>query len=141
MIMRDFLVKIARNGKGIFTRKTFPVNERVFEIKGNRVTRYEDEVIDEIICVNAIRFSMQYYLSPEGEVANYLNHSCEPNTKIMKKKKLYLVAISNIAKDIELVFDYSTITAQDDNWTTDCNCGIYDCRRVVQKFSKLPVKL
>ena len=114
----------------------------LFEIKGTFLTCYEDEKIDEEIRNNTFRFDENLFLSPEGEIANFVNHSCEPNTKIVKNNnKLFLVAILDIHKGEELVFDYSTILASDDVWTMKCNCGTLNCRTIVKKFINLPKQI
>ena len=135
-------VKQARNGKGVFAKKNFKNDSTLFEVKGTFLTCFEDEIIDDHIRDNTFRFDKDLFLSPEGEIANYANHSCVPNAKVVKKnKKLYLVAIADIQKGEEVVFDYSTIIAADDVWSMNCNCGTDNCRSVVKRFTLLPKTL
>lgn len=135
-------VKKARNGKGIFVKKNYKAGSTLFKIKGTFLTCFEDEEMEEEIRNNTFRFDEKHYLSPEGEIANFANHSCVPNAKVVKKNNaLYLVAITDIQKREEVVFDYSTILARDDVWTMRCNCGTAECRKEVRRFKTLPVAL
>ena len=82
------------------------------------------------------------YISPEGELGDFLNHSCRPNTYIKKiNSVLYVVALNNIFSGDEVFFDYSTIIADDDIWEMQCNCDESTCRGIVSQFSRLPKKL
>ncbi len=137
--MKDFEVRDSRNGRGVFTLKNFVSEDVLFQITGKLISCDIDEDIDETIRANAIRFDEDMYISPEGKLGNFLNHSCNPNIKILKnKEKLFVVAIKDIHPQDEVVFDYSTITAPDDVWSMKCNCGSSICRGVVRKFDSLP---
>lgn len=140
--MEGVKVKKSRNGKGLFAVKDFDKQDTLLEIKGVLIFCYEEDDLDEKTRSNTIRFDGEMYLSPKGELGDFVNHSCEPNSKIFKNKgKLYLVAIKNIAKGEEITFDYSTIIASDDFWTMKCNCGSTTCRGTIGQFKKLPKKL
>lgn len=137
-----FEVKKARNGKGVFLKDTVKAGTVLFQIRGTFLTCFEDEEIDEEIRNNTFRFDENLFLSPEGEIANFVNHSCLPNAKVVKKDNaLYMVSITAISKGEEVVFDYSTILARDDVWTMKCNCGSSQCRKNVRQFRKLPTSL
>jgi SET domain-containing protein len=135
----NFLVKKSRNGKGVFAMKDFAANEILFEIKGELLSGYIDEEIEDKVRDNMIRFDADYYISPKGEIGDFLNHSCEPNSYIVKKhNKLFLISLLPISKNHEVLMDYSIITGSDDVWQMDCNCGAESCRGVVKSFDKLP---
>lgn len=88
---------------------------------------------------NCFRISENYYLSPEGYIGVYQNHSCTPNARVEKRgKRLFVVALSPIRTDEEVLIDYSTITAGDDIWTMRCNCGQATCRGTIRTWTKLP---
>ncbi len=136
--MSTLLVKQSRNGLGVFAMKDFAVGEVVLAITGMLITCYLDDDIDERTRDNAFRFDEEKYVSPDGD-AQFVNHSCEPNSKIVKKNnKLSIVAIRTIPKGGEIVFDYSTTLASNDIWTMKCNCGSGVCRGVVKRFTLLP---
>jgi SET domain-containing protein len=72
-------------------------------------------------------------------MGSFLNHSCEPNSKIVKRdRKLYAVALENISLNKEVTFDYSTILGDDDIWKMDCKCGTRSCRKRIRRFGSLP---
>lgn len=139
--MKTLLVQPSRNGLGVFAQKEFGAGDVVMPITGKLITCYLDDDIDERTRDNAFRFDAERYVSPDGD-AQFVNHSCEPNTKIVKKnQKLFIVAIRTIQKGEEIVFDYSTTLASNDIWSMQCNCGNNICRGVVKRFSLLPKTL
>jgi SET domain-containing protein len=135
-------VKKSRNGKGIFAAQPLKKGEILFKIDGviahykellNRPGKFQN---------NAFRIKPNHYLSPTGEFANFLNHSCEPNSKITKtKNSLYIVAAKNISDKTEILIDYSTTLAADDIWKMACNCGSKNCRKIIKNFTSLPAPL
>ncbi len=140
--MIGLLVKKSKNGKGIFTTQVFSAGETLFQVEGVFVTGYEDDELDENERSNTFRFSREKYINPKGTIGDFLNHSCVPNAKVVKRKnKLYLVAIQDTKKGTEVVMDYSTIIASDDTWEMNCNCGNKECRGLISQFRKLPRKI
>ena len=135
-------VKQSMIGQGVFALKDFSQEEIIFEVKGELITCNEDDDIDERIRNNTFRFDEEYYLSPEGEMGDFLNHSCEPNSGVIKRfNKLFIKAIRDIKKGEEVCFDYSTILAPDDTWQMKCACGSKSCRKIIKKFNTLPKPL
>jgi SET domain-containing protein len=134
-------IKNSKTGLGVFAKKFFPAETILCEIKGKLMTCGLDEEIDDKLRDNAIRFSSKYYLSPEGQVGDYFNHSCNPNSFILKiNKKLYLKSARDILSGEEITFDYSTITARDDIWIMKCHCNNKNCRKIIGSFDKLSKK-
>jgi SET domain-containing protein len=139
---KNMVVKESRNGLGLFAKEDFSAGEKVIEIKGELITCYEDDDIDETTRNNTYRYDSDLYINPTGFLGYYLNHSCLPNAYIKKiGKKLFVIARNNIKEGDEIVFDYSTTLASDDVWEMDCNCGESNCRGLVERFTKLPKKL
>ena len=139
---KTLAVKKSRNGRGIFAQKDFKPNKVLFEITGVFVTCDEDEHMDEEERANTYRYSKKWYISPKGRLGDMLNHSCEPNAKVIKRDgRLYIVAVTAVPKGAEVLIDYSTILAADDSWTMHCNCGTATCRKVIKQFNKLPKKV
>ncbi len=139
---KELAVKKAKNGKGVFVKKNFKPGQSIFQFAGELIACDEDDDTDEQTRSNAIRISKDWFVSPKGRMGDFLNHSCEPNAKVVKKdKKLFIVAISLISKGEEVAIDYSTIIAADDSWTMKCKCGSKNCRKMVGKFKSLPKKL
>lgn len=138
--MKKYLeVKKSRNGQGIFVLKTFSKAEIIFEVKGKFISGNIEDEIEDKTRDNAFRFDKNKYLSPQGQMGDFLNHSCEPNARVVKmKNKLFIRSIKDIQKDEEVTIDYSTILASDDAWQMRCKCGTKSCRGVVKKFKTLP---
>ncbi len=135
-------IKDCRNGKGIFAKKVFSPKEVVFEVGGTFLTCDEDEDVDEETRNNTYRYNKDLFLSPKDRIGDMLNHSCEPNAKVVKKaKRLFVVAIKEIPRNTEVCIDYSTIIARDDTWHMQCNCGTESCRGIVKKFNLLPKRI
>jgi SET domain-containing protein len=136
------MIKKSRNGKGIFTRRNFQAEERLFEVTGGFITYNEDEEIDKETRSNTYRYSKDLFINPKEEIGDYLNHSCNPNSKVAKiGKRLFIISIKSILKNREVVIDYSTIIAADDSWKMECNCGSRICRKKIGKFKSLPSEL
>ena len=139
---KNLVVKKSRNGKGLFSKINFKKNEKILKVVGKLITCDVADNIDEETRANTYRYNKDLYLSPKGKLGNFINHSCNPNTKVAKEgKDLFIVAIKNIVKGKEIFFDYSTITASDDIWEMKCNCGSIKCRHIIGQFKSLPKKL
>lgn len=135
----DLKVKKTRNGKGISVTRDFKNGDILYEVTGIFISGDEDEDIDDSLRDNAFRFDEDRYISPNGSIGDFQNHSCEPNAKVQKKgKKLFVVAVESIRKGEEVLIDYSTIIGADDSWIMVCNCGSAVCRTSVRSFDRLP---
>ncbi|MBX4200003.1 SET domain-containing protein-lysine N-methyltransferase [Candidatus Parcubacteria bacterium] len=140
--MRGLEVRDARSGRGIFALREFRSKQKLFIIKGKVYHWSKLFKIGGKIGDNAFRFGPEMYLSPEGEIGDFLNHSCSPNCGVRKTgSNLELFAITPIQIGQELVMDYSTIIGKDDIWKMKCNCGSKNCRKVVRNFFILPKEL
>lgn len=140
--MESVIIKKAKNGMGVFSAHKIEKGEIIFRIDG--ALRHYEELLDKKgnMQDNAFRFDLDSYISPDGEVGDFLNHSCEPNSRVEKRDdKLYVVANRDILEDEEVAIDYSTILATDDIWEMDCNCGTPSCRGKVVSFNQLPQEL
>lgn len=80
-----FSIQKSRNGKGVFANKPFRKNAVLFPILGKVIHHSEISRKRGVFQNNAFCFSELYYLSPTGHLGDYLNHSCQPNAKIIKK--------------------------------------------------------
>jgi len=141
-VKKSIEIKKSRNGQGVFACKKFLAGEVIFEIKGKFISGDLDEELDEATRDNAFRFSKEKYLSPQGRIGDFLNHSCEPNARVVKKvNKLFIYAVQEVKPSEEILFDYSTLTASDDIWEMKCNCGSQNCRGVIKQFKTLPKKI
>lgn len=141
-IMKNVEIKKSKNGLGIFAKTKFKTKENIFEVKGEFISCDEENDIDEKTRDNSFRYDEEKYLSPAGELGDFLNHSCDPNSAVVKKgDKLFIVAVRDINPGDEVVIDYSTILASDDSWEMGCHCGLEICRKVIKKFDSLPIQI
>ena len=140
---KGLTVKPVRNGLGIVALRNFSQGAIVCEIRGSIVSpqtvwRYWQSA--PRLGANCFRFSAERYLNPEGEIGQYANHACDPNTGVVKqRRRLLLKAIAPIARGEEVTHDYSTLLGADDVWRMRCNCGSANCRRMVLHIGALPV--
>ena len=135
-------VEPVRNGHGIVALKAFRPGDLVCGIKGtivssDQVWKYWDT--NPRMAANCMRYDADRYLNPEGEVGAFANHSCQPNSFVLKEgRRLVIRAIKPIAAHDEVTHDYATLIGADDIWKMRCNCGEPRCRKTVQSFHKLP---
>ncbi|MBP6856503.1 MAG: SET domain-containing protein-lysine N-methyltransferase [Candidatus Pacebacteria bacterium] len=136
-------IKEARNGKGLFTTTKLNKNDFVFKVVGQKVHFEKLLEIEGDSLNNSFRYSLNYYLMPsKKDLAYFINHSCEPNVRIVRKNnELEFRALHDISASDEIVFDYSTILAKDDIWTMKCNCGASCCRKTIKRYDRLPKKV
>ena len=141
-MLKNLLVKKSCIGRGIFAQKNFRKGSILFQVTGTFTYCYEDGDLDEKTRANTYRFDEERYLNPAGTIGDFLNHSCEPNARVVKTgNKLWVKALAPVLKGSEVTIDYSTIIANDDTWTLRCECGNGKCRKLIGKFKNLPKKL
>ena len=78
------VVARSRNGQGIFTTRNFQQGDIVFHVEGKILHWEKLRAIGGTVGDNAFRFGAETYLSPEGHVGDFLNHSCEPNSGVKR---------------------------------------------------------
>lgn len=135
------IVKKTRNGSGVFTTRHIKQNENIFKVEGvlKTISEIESEGVQSPLSANSYRFNKTLYLSPKGTLGDFLNHSCEPNAYVKKNKgELFIKANKDINAESEILIDYSTIIASDDQWWMLCNCTSKTCRGKIGKFIELP---
>ncbi len=129
------------SGKGLFATQNIKKAEKIEKIDGKILSLDKFFKLSQKMKDNTIRFSPVEYLSPKNEKTDFLNHSCNPNVRIVKERgKLWLYALRNIKTDEEITMDYSGILARDDYWLMKCNCGSDKCRKSIERFSLMPEK-
>lgn len=122
-------------GKGVFTTIGFRKGTSLFEIVGKKLQHEYDPALSEQN-PNWIGIGYEQWLELEpGNIAIYLNHSCNPNVIINEKYEIVTIAPVKIQQ--ELLLDYST-TELDPYWKMNCSCGAAQCRKVLRSFQFLP---
>lgn len=125
-------------GKGLFTEVYVSKATILFEIMGKRFQHDYDPSLSQQN-PNWIGIGHEEWLElGPGDIAIYLNHSCNPNVII--NGKLQLITMKPLKAQEELLLDYST-TELDPYWKMDCGCGADECRKVLHSFQLLPDKL
>nr|XP_018902760.1 PREDICTED: histone-lysine N-methyltransferase NSD2-like isoform X2 [Bemisia tabaci] len=115
--------------------------------KGDFVIEYVGEIINEQEYKNRVQRMMKnndenfYFLTidsnrmvdagPKGNVARFMNHSCDPNCETQKwtvngDTRVGLFALKDIPQNSELVFNYNLDTGTAEK--KECLCGASTCR-------------
>ncbi len=142
---KSLTVRQVRNGRGMVALRAFEAGDLICRIRGRIVTprvvwKYWET--DPRRGANCYRYDAELYLDPEGEIGAFANHSCNPNSRLVRTKSgLQLRALKKIAAGREVTHDYSTQLGADDVWTMKCNCGERNCRGKVSNVDKLPAAL
>ncbi len=137
---QNIIISLSKlHGRGLITTKAIRPEEKILHIKGKVLKLAAFFKLPQKIKDNTYRFSANEYLTPQGEYGDFLNHSCQPNSRVIKKgRRLYLVATQKILKGSEILIDYSTILAKDDYWIMKCSCGTKFCRGKIKRYNTLP---
>ena len=117
------------HGKGVFTVQDMSKGECIVKFKGEILSKRDEDRPDHYLQIGLSKF-----LGPSGEIDDFVNHSCDPNSGLKNNTKLY--AIKNIKSGEEITFDYSTATSQD-TWKMICLCGSKQCRITIGNFEAL----
>lgn len=121
------VVKNCEKGKGVFAAKPFFKGEKILKIKG-KVVDYYDEY-----CLQIGEYA---HIKSSGDVDDYLNHSCDPNTYI-DFDDLCLKAIKDIRKKEEITWNYNTTEYFMDGYAFECECGSDYCYGELKGFKDL----
>lgn len=139
--MVGLITKETKNGKSIFSNKKFRKGEEIFEFKGNFFTFDQLPTPYNEVDDHYVQIGEDLYMGPSGGQDDFFNHSCNPNSGLkINNKKVFLVAIKDIKKDEEIVWDYST-TMDEDEFEMNCNCESKNCRKIIRDFKHLPEEL
>jgi uncharacterized protein len=127
-------------GIGAFAVSPIRKGARIIEYTGERISpaeadrRYDDDASEH---PRVLLFSVDgrtvIDAGVDGNEAQYINHSCEPNcAAVTDKRRVYIEALRNIEPGEELLYDYN-LTRQDDDAPDleqryACHCGAPTCR-------------
>lgn len=125
------------SGNGIYAQEPIKKGEFISFIKGEKIKQTAKSKTEARSMELYYGLSKHVWLNPEKTIWRYFNHSCNPNTAIIGRKKL--IALKNILIDEELTFDYS-MTDGDILWEMPCNCGSKNCRHVIKSIQRIDEK-
>ena len=131
------------HGRGVFARRLIREGETVCEYKGEIIDeaevarRYPEDLHGENhTFVFGVAHDHNIDGGAKGNIARWINHSCEPNCDTYEKsKRMFIRAIRDIRPGEELSYDYNIgagerITrAVKARWP--CRCGAKPCRGTV----------
>lgn len=124
--------------RGLFAKKFIKKGTRVIEYTGEKITSKEadrrEELNDKIGITYIFILNSRYCIdgAVDGNDSIYINHSCNPNLKVViKNNHIYLYAIKNIKKDEELSYDYA-FDYDPDNLVI-CHCASPNCRGFINE--------
>ena len=137
--LSHFLVKTTQRddsteGIGRFADQYIPAHTDVAIIGGL--------IVNETDGMIAMPIGSQLYLHQVHMLHRAtMNHSCNPNCKIVGFNKL--VSLSNVYINEELTIDYGTISVGLGKVIFECNCGSENCRGQIKTddYIKLPIEM
>lgn len=141
--MKNIEIRNTKNkGKGIYALVHFEPNQVILGFKGKIIN---SKTVDELPTTKTDLLLQIYndtYLDLSGDLSIFLNHNCSANTGIrILAKSAFLISTRTIQANEELCFDYSTTSTDTlDEWSMQCKCGAWNCRKVISGFQYLPEK-
>ena len=128
------------HGSGLFTEA--PVDEGIclIEYKGkrNRWSSYKEEVDSDYALLMYIKGGFVIDPRINGNIARFINHSCEPNCEaVTVGKRVYIETLRRIRTGEEITIDYGlslgTKPTRNDRLRFPCRCGSVKCRGTLLK--------
>lgn len=120
-------------GKGVFAKKDIKKSEILTIFGGYIKTNKEEAKLENSISDEGVQiaedFSLGVLKSGELENASFFNHNCNPNAGF--KGQILLVAIRNIKKNEQILFDYAMVLSKSKGaklYKMKCFCGSKNCR-------------
>lgn len=116
----------ASHGLGVFAREAISAGERLIALAHVFIAHAEQ---------HTIQIDEHHHQAGTGEIDDYLNHSCDPNTAL-DFDRLELLAVRPLAPGEELSFNYLT-SEWDMAAPFSCQCGASGCVGLVRGFRHL----
>jgi SET domain-containing protein len=116
-----------KGGYGVFARANLHAGELLIVWGGDIVTQEVLRQLSPLKQSHSVQVEEGLYLvsSREPEPADYLNHSCNPNTGL--RGQIALVALREIGAGEEICIDYAMCDGSPYD-EFECHCGAPDCR-------------
>ncbi len=118
-------------GKDIFAKKNIKPKELLSIFGGYVMTLREEANLPKDYSDTGIQIAENFVITSANKKENidYFNHSCDPNAGI--NGQIFLVAMRNIKKGEQIVFDYAMVLSKAKNarfYKMKCLCGSKNCR-------------
>jgi uncharacterized protein len=131
------------HGRGVYAKEWIPAGTRIIEYRGERITteeadaRYPEDgdgahhtflfAIDDDVVIDA---------AFRGNMARWINHSCEPNCDaVIDDARVFIESVRDIAPGEELTYDYNFILEERHTPSAKrrypCICGAPGCRGTI----------
>ena len=121
------------HGWGVYATRTITKNTRIIDYAGEKISNQESLKRERRYIKNlhiwCFKLTNRTVIDAGvgGNVARYVNHSCEPNCYIdIKKGIIWIRAARTIKRGEELTYDYNT----DGDGLIKCRCR-KDCQRLL----------
>ena len=136
--MKRVILQKCPNGRGVFAGEKIFAGEEILPFVGPFIRREDMPEVKSQDEDYYLQVGDDLFLGPSGEIDDYINHSCDPNTGVViDGETSNLVAIQTIRRGEEIRFDYST-TMYKPVLVMKCSCGSPICRGKVVDFIYLP---
>ena len=128
------------HGRGVIATRDIPAGERLVEYVGEVITpgeadrRYPfDESTPHHTFLFAVNSRKIIDAAHHGNVARWINHSCDPNCEaLVEKGRVFIYSLRDIKKGEELGYDYFFVLDEPHNKKMKalypCRCGSKNCR-------------
>ena len=122
-------VRETEKGKAIFANDKIKKEELIFSMEGKIINKADKY---------SIQIEENKHLSGQGNIHDYLNHSCIPNA-YFDFNSLHFRTLRDIKKNEEITFHYLT-TEWKMSYTFKCECGSKKCLHFVKGFKYLTLE-
>jgi len=132
------------HGKGVFARAKIKAGAPVLEYLGKRLSPAAARRVEDKGYLLNVDSKTTIDGSDEANLARFVNHSCAPNLELLVyKKRVFLIALRDIARGEELTYDYNLVLHGDVDVptalaATACTCGAPTCRGTMLRLDDDP---
>ncbi len=129
-------VKKTNTGNGVFTEVDIPAKMPIIEVTGDVYPFYDMPDPNNSAW---LQVSNRLFIGPSGGADDQIRHSCNPNSYVKAVGSRAIVySLYLIRAGSEITFDYSlTSTDSLEQWSMNCKCGQFNCRKVISGFQYL----
>jgi uncharacterized protein len=128
-------------GKGIFAMDNIKADEMLIVMGGYIIDIETENNLNSFQVDKPIEISEEFSFCPMQPSdmnlmpQHYVNHSCNPNVGFRGSN--FMVAIKDIKKGEEIVYDYAMVISSNPKSTNyfemECHCGAKDCRKIINE--------